>query len=39
MFFDGEPFSDVNLKQPNNPVGAVKAYISIIKDKIKMPTG
>jgi two-component system, NarL family, response regulator DesR len=39
MFFDGEPFSDVDLKQPNNTIRAVKAYISIIKDKMKMPTG
>lgn len=39
MLFDGEPYSDVDLKQPNNQVGSVKAYISIIKDKMKMPTG
>jgi two-component system, NarL family, response regulator DesR len=39
MPFEGEPFSDGDLKQPNNPMGAVKAYITIIKEKMKMPTG
>jgi two-component system, NarL family, response regulator DesR len=39
IHFDGDPFLDEDLKQPNNTIGAVKAYISNIKDKMKMPTG
>jgi two-component system, NarL family, response regulator DesR len=39
VFLEGEPFADMGQVQPNNTIGAVKAYISIIKDKMKMPTG
>jgi two-component system, NarL family, response regulator DesR len=38
-FLDVDSCTDVYLEQPTTPIGAVKAYISIIKDKMKMPTG